>query len=70
LVSCSWAAGFVVLGSPGGLGVREFVIANLSAGDEEFTRFAVVATVTRLCSIIGDVFSFLVSLFFDRRLIN
>lgn len=54
LVASSWAAGFAAIGSPGGIGVREAVVALLAEGEAEQTRFLAVAAAMRLCSILGD----------------
>ncbi len=70
IVASSWAAGFVVVGSPGGLGVREFVISSFASGENEIARFALVATVTRLCSMIGDLLSFLFGVGYGRIVKN
>jgi len=56
MVTASWAAGFVVVGSPGGLGVREFVL-TLFAPATELGPVVLVAALTRLCAMAGDVVS-------------
>lgn len=62
LVSASWAAGFLVLGSPGGLGVREYVISMLAGSESLEARFVVVAALTRISSIFGDLLSLVLAL--------
>lgn len=66
MVTASWAAGFVVVGSPGGLGVREFVL-TLLAGPDELSAIVLVAALTRLCAMVGDVVSLLVGLLLPLR---
>lgn len=60
--SLSWAAGFMVIGSPGGLGVREAVMSLFAAGDVEKGELILIASGMRACSIAGDLLSLVLGL--------
>ena len=55
--SLSWAAGFLVIGSPGGLGVREAVMSLFAVSNVEKGELILVASGMRVCSIAGDLLS-------------
>lgn len=67
VVSAAWVAGFVVIGSPGGLGVREYVFSLFATGREDQATMLLVAASLRLCAVIGDVASALIGLALARR---
>lgn len=67
MVSITWAAGFVVVGAPGGLGVREAVYATFAGTPELQWQLLYIASWMRVSSILGDTFSFFISGFFLRR---
>lgn len=55
--SISWLAGFLTPGSPGGLGVKEYVLIKLGSG--KFTDLLpVVAVIHRIVLILSDLLSF------------
>ena len=58
----SWVIGFIVPGAPGGIGVREAVLAFMLKDicGEENILIAVV--IQRLISVLGDVFAYIISL--------
>ncbi|MDQ8186383.1 hypothetical protein [Pelagicoccus sp. SDUM812002] len=67
LVSASWGAGFLVVGSPGGLGVREYVFSYFADSGEVGPRLVAIAAITRLCSIAGDLLSLLLGVILRKR---
>ncbi len=58
----SWIAGFIVIGAPGGIGIRETVISLVteSAGISDIVLVA--AILQRIITIIGDLIPYLFSL--------
>jgi len=58
MVSISWAAGFVVLGAPGGLGVREAVFSTFASTEELRFQLLYIASLMRVSSIFGDLICF------------
>jgi hypothetical protein len=54
VLSAAWLAGYLVVGSPGGLGVREAAIVFLLGSRAAVDQLAVFAVVFRLISMIGD----------------
>lgn len=61
----SWAAGFIIPGAPGGLGVRELVMLLLLSPLYERETVMIAALSLRLITISGDVGAFLCSRFFE-----
>lgn len=57
--SFSWLIGFLTPGAPGGLGIREVVMAALLTGIASQDLIVVSATLTRLVSIIGDILAYI-----------
>ncbi len=58
MVSVTWAAGFVVIGAPGGLGVREAAFSLFAESPEMKLNFLFVASWMRVSSILGDLICF------------
>lgn len=56
----AWIAGFVVLGAPGGVGVREFVLGYLTASSPLANTILLAAVLHRIATIIGDVCSYFI----------
>jgi hypothetical protein len=56
----AWVAGFVVPGAPGGIGVREFVLEFVTAGNPLGDVILLAAVFHRVATILGDVCSYLV----------
>ena len=66
----SWLAGYVVPGSPGGIGVRELVFIFLFEGYASREIVIVAIVLFRLCGIMGDVISWLFAIgmeTYDKR---
>lgn len=59
----SWVLGFVVIGSPGGIGIREMVLILLLAPIIGEEMVLTIAVIHRLIMIIGDVLVYLISLY-------
>ncbi len=57
IVSSTWLAGFITIGSPGGLGVREAAFALFTHSPALLSQLLVVATLMRISSIGGDLLS-------------
>ena len=55
----SWAAGFVIPGAPGGIGVRELVITYLSRNHPIQEVMLLAMVVHRICTVFGDIFAYL-----------
>ncbi len=55
IVTITWLAGFVVVGSPGGLGVREAAFAVFAQNEEMRVEFLLIAALMRVASLIGDL---------------
>ena len=70
IYACSWIAGYVTPGAPGGVGVREaIIIFSLSSmiGEAEST---VVALLFRLTTVVGDIIFYFLSLKFSITDLN
>ncbi|WP_066258547.1 lysylphosphatidylglycerol synthase transmembrane domain-containing protein [Hydrogenophaga flava] len=67
LFAVSWTAGFLVPGSPGGIGVREAVMIQLMGPAIGLETALGVALVMRLCSMGADALAFGVGLLFRPR---
>jgi glycosyltransferase 2 family protein len=68
LYTVAWTAGFLVPGSPGGLGVREAVMLKLMGPAFGMETALGVALVMRLASMGADALAFAVGLFFKPPL--
>ena len=55
IVTITWLAGFVVIGSPGGLGVREAAFAVFALNEGMRVELLLVAALMRVASVIGDL---------------
>ncbi len=62
----SWLVGFITPGAPGGMGVREATLIILLGGLMGEADILLVGIVYRICTIIGDVLSFLMNLAVKR----
>ena len=67
LFAVSWTAGFLVPGSPGGIGVREAVMIQLMGPAIGLETALGVALVMRLCSMGADALAFGVGLLFRPK---
>ncbi|HVT33546.1 MAG TPA: lysylphosphatidylglycerol synthase domain-containing protein, partial [Rhodanobacteraceae bacterium] len=56
--AASWAAGFIVVGSPGGLGVREVAFVALAGGALGESRALLLIGVFRVVTFLGDTLFF------------
>ena len=54
IVAITWLAGFVVIGSPGGLGVREAAFAVFAQSEGMRVELLLTASLMRIASILGD----------------
>lgn len=61
----AWLSGYVVPGSPGGIGIREAVLILLLGDDYPMEMVAMSAVILRLCGIIGDFFSYVLAMGLD-----
>lgn len=61
----AWLAGYVVPGSPGGIGVREAVLILLLGTEYSKDIVALSAVLLRICGIIGDFLSYLMAISLD-----
>lgn len=57
----AWLAGYVVPGSPGGIGIREAVLILLLGTEYTKGGVTLAAVLLRICGIVGDVFSYLLT---------
>ena len=67
MVSVTWAAGFIVIGAPGGVGVREAAYSLFSMSSEMNVNLLFVASWMRISSVLGDIFCFGLSVVFLKR---
>lgn len=64
IFSCSWIAGYITPGAPGGVGVREAIIVFTLAGIIGEAQATVVALLFRCVTVGGDIIFYLLSLKF------
>ena len=58
----AWLAGYIVPGSPGGIGIRETVLILLLGTEHSRGTVTLAAVLLRVCGIAGDFFSYLMVL--------
>ncbi len=58
----AWLAGYMVPGSPGGIGIREAVLILLLGTEYSKGTVTLAAVLLRICGIVGDFFSYLTAL--------
>ncbi len=63
----AWLAGFIVIGSPGGIGVRESVLIVLLGPVLGESTALLAALIHRFIYITGEVFSFLLAQYFSNK---
>ena len=56
--AASWAAGFVVIGAPGGLGVREAAFVALAGGALGESQALLLIGLFRIVTFLGDTLLF------------
>lgn len=69
----AWLIGFIIPGAPGGLGIREYVMMMLLGSYFDPTSIGLLLVVSRLASVLGDVFTYIFTLILahkNRRLQN
>lgn len=65
--SVSWLAGFVAVGSPGGVGVREYVFGTLLQGNWDANVLTLAIVVFRFVTIAADIIAFALSFFISEQ---
>lgn len=63
----SWMLGYVMIGSPGGIGIKEYVLMLLLGSVCGPSPTTVAALLHRLASIIGDIIAYLVELSLSKK---
>ena len=63
----AWMAGFVVVGAPGGLGVREAAFVLILQPQDAAAELGIIAVGYRVCGILGDAASFWLGHLIERR---
>lgn len=58
----AWLAGYIVPGSPGGIGIKEVVLVLLIGTEYAKGAVTLAAVLLRICGIVGDVLSYLMTL--------
>jgi hypothetical protein len=66
-VIISWLAGFIVIGAPGGIGIREAVLLFVLNGSYGETEILYAAILQRFAMILGEVIIFVMVIFLRRR---
>ncbi len=67
IVSITWLAGFVVIGSPGGLGVREAAFSVFADNSDIRSTLLLVASCMRISSMLGDIASLGLGVLMHRK---
>jgi uncharacterized membrane protein YbhN (UPF0104 family) len=65
-IAISFVSGFIVPGSPGGIGVREFIFVTLLTSNLNEANALVMIVTLRLITVIGDIGMYLISLKINR----
>lgn len=66
----AWLAGYVVPGSPGGIGIREAVLILLLGTEYSMETVTMSAVILRICGVIGDFLSYIMAVcldFYNKR---
>lgn len=57
--SISWLVGFMIPGSPGGMGVKEFILIKLTP-EKFILQLPIIAVLQRVILVLGDIISFFI----------
>lgn len=60
----SWIAGFIIIGAPGGMGIRELVLTLVITDKALLSIILPAAVIQRIITVIGDVISYLITFAF------
>jgi len=63
----AWLAGFLALGTPGGLGVREAVLVALLAPQWGVENVLIISVMHRLLTVVGDLVAFVLGFILKAR---
>jgi uncharacterized membrane protein YbhN (UPF0104 family) len=66
-IAISFVCGFIVPGSPGGIGVREFIFITLLSADLNEANALVMIVTLRLITVLGDIGMYLISLKINKE---
>ncbi len=67
MVTASWLVGFVAVGAPGGLGVREATLTLFSVGPADANALLFVGVLTRGAMVVADAVSLILGTFLLRK---
>ncbi len=67
-VALSWVGGFIVIGAPGGFGVREALVLQLLSEGNSDSALLATALAWRACTIFADLAIFAMAWLLSRRL--
>lgn len=63
----AWLAGFVTLGAPGGIGIREIVLFFLLSPWVDHSTILITLAMSRIVTIVGDILFFIFALYLGRQ---
>jgi uncharacterized membrane protein YbhN (UPF0104 family) len=63
----SWLSGFLAIGSPGGIGVREYVYVSLLPGTWDSNILTLAIVIFRLVTVFADLIAFLFSFYIKEE---
>jgi uncharacterized membrane protein YbhN (UPF0104 family) len=65
-VTLSWLIGFVTIGSPGGIGVREAVLLMMLSGEYDESAVIYAAIMQRFSMIVGEIILFVAAALYEK----
>jgi len=66
-ISIAFIAGFIMPGSPAGIGIREYVFIELLAANTSKTDALILILGLRIINIVGDIIMYIISLYLKNR---
>ncbi len=63
----AWLVGYVTIGAPGGIGVKEAIMLLLLSAIMLEKDILLIAVVLRLCNVLGDLLSFILNKIFNKQ---
>jgi len=60
--TAAWICGFLVIGAPGGIGIREVVFSMMFGSDPAYGKILALGVIVRIISVIADILAYFIIL--------